>query len=496
MATESGYSNQKKLGPAQYKTIQNVGSDKFGVNTAQMYLFDVTPASIAITNVAIDPTNSNKVWLEIIGHGARSGDVVRFINSANALYGWELEIIEVLDANTLAIHKLPKTLPVIGDQIKVCRWITAKADAEGALTTTSGPVQFILNGSTATVNEDTVTPSNSLALPVKLMGTTGPINITAGDLNVQMTDLGANFDALRIGDGSGKYVGVTPNDEAKTHDADAITQLTSINTKTPALVSGKVPVDTGFTQPLTDAQLRTTPVNVLGPLTNAELRAAPVPTTGPLTNAELRGAAVPVTGPLTDTQLRASAVSIAALQLPATLGQKTAPNSLSVVLASGSAIDATIAGGATEAKQDAQQLNLVDIKNNTAAEVTAVNNMSAKLPATLGTKTAANSMSVTLASDSSALPTTQAAMTASYQEIVNLTTTAQTLTAPVGAKWCKIMADADNSANIRVKMGGAATASSGMRFEPGRSEDYSAVGNISVIAESGTNQKIYFQFGA
>ena len=62
--------------------------------------------------------------------------------------------------------------------------------------------------------------------------------------------------------------------------------------------------------PLTNAELRATPVPVSGGLTNAELRAAPVPVSGGLTNAELRATPVPVSGGLTDTQLRASAVPV------------------------------------------------------------------------------------------------------------------------------------------------------------------------------------------
>lgn len=71
-----------------------------------------------------------------------------------------------------------------------------------------------------------------------------------------------------------------------------------------------VDVDTGLTQPLTDTQLRATPVSVTGPLTDSQLRASPVSVTGPLTNTELRASPVPVSGPLTDTQLRASPVAI------------------------------------------------------------------------------------------------------------------------------------------------------------------------------------------
>ncbi len=90
-------------------------------------------------------------------------------------------------------------------------------------------------------------------------------------------------------------------------------------------ISGSVAV----TGPLTDAELRASPVPVsTGGLTDAQLRATPVPvsgtvSTGGLTDAELRATAVPVsltsttitgsvavTGPLTDAQLRATAVPV------------------------------------------------------------------------------------------------------------------------------------------------------------------------------------------
>jgi len=123
--------------------------------------------------------------------------------------------------------------------------------------------------------------------------------------------------------------------------------LTSIDTKTPALVSGRVPVDgSGVTQPISAATLPlptgaatsanqvtaqasltsidsklTSPLAVTGPLTDTQLRATPVPisgtvSTGGLTDTQLRATPVPVsgtvtaTGPLTDTQLRANPVPV------------------------------------------------------------------------------------------------------------------------------------------------------------------------------------------
>lgn len=93
---------------------------------------------------------------------------------------------------------------------------------------------------------------------------------------------------------------------------------------TPVPVSGTVGLDSATLSaletinvlgPLTDAQLRAAAVPVSGPLTDVQLRAAPVPVsgtvaTGSLTDAQLRASAVAVSGPLTDTQLRAVPVPV------------------------------------------------------------------------------------------------------------------------------------------------------------------------------------------
>lgn len=87
---------------------------------------------------------------------------------------------------------------------------------------TSEPVKFNLDGVPTQVSKDTVTPSNSKALPVELTGASGPINITAGDLNVQLTDQGANPDVTRIGNGT-YQLAITSANAAKV-DGSAVTQ--------------------------------------------------------------------------------------------------------------------------------------------------------------------------------------------------------------------------------------------------------------------------------
>ena len=110
--------------------------------------------------------------------------------------------------------------------------------------------------------------------------------------------------------------------------------------------------------------------------------------------------------------------------------------------------------------------------------------MSAKLPASLGIKTASASLSVAPASDA-VFSIKQKAITGSFAEVTALTTV-QTFTAPANAIGAKIMADDTNAANVRFKQGAAATATSGLQLQAGRSEDLGNGTDISVCAESGT----------
>lgn len=53
------------------------------------------------------------------------------------------------------------------------------------------------------LTKDTVDPNNTVAMPVEIVGSDGAIiNITAGDINVQTSHAGVNYDSMRIGDGT------------------------------------------------------------------------------------------------------------------------------------------------------------------------------------------------------------------------------------------------------------------------------------------------------
>lgn len=114
-------------------------------------------------------------------------------------------------------------------QIVIATATNAKLDTIITEVTPVG-VQYNLNGTLTTVLKDTTTPSNSRPLPVELTGASGPINITAGDLNVQLSDQGANPDVTKIGDGTNR-LGITASSEAKVSDSAARTSLASIDAK-------------------------------------------------------------------------------------------------------------------------------------------------------------------------------------------------------------------------------------------------------------------------
>ncbi len=117
------------------------------------------------------------------------------------------------------------------------------------VTLTTGAIQYSRKSggvtSATTVLEDLDSPTNSRGMPVVIHSIDGaPINITAGDLNVQLSDRGSNPDATRVGDGT-NIMGVNSNLEALVHDAGLLTQSTTTNTNLGAQADSVATTDTG-----------------------------------------------------------------------------------------------------------------------------------------------------------------------------------------------------------------------------------------------------------
>ncbi|KHD88844.1 MAG: hypothetical protein OM95_06930 [Bdellovibrio sp. ArHS] len=376
---------------------------------------------------------------------ARVGDLVRF-EDGNAAF-IEIPIVKV-ETNRFLLSINSGYLPSPGDTFFILRHTTQRVDETGSqiVIAQQGPTQFVLDGNDVEVEEDTANAANNKPLPTKLFDSTNnPINpstiesvndvetaVLAVDTTIQGIDFAtettlASLEAKVLSDTQLRASPVPISASSLPLPTGAATEatLSSIDTKTPALVGGAVPV----TGPLTDAELRATAVPVSGPLTDAELRATPVPVSGPLTDTQLRASAVPVsaatlplpTGAATETTLSAMSA-----KLPATLGQKAMTDSLAVTLSSDQSAIPTKAPVNTNGSQANTSLTA---------------------------------------------------------------TTASTATAPANAVGFIIQAPDTNTDAIRYRIGGTASTTAGMQLQPGRDSGYiPAAANVSVCATtSGTN---------
>jgi hypothetical protein len=172
MATESGYSNQKKKGIAQFKTIHNVGSNSFGEAVASKYLYTIGTGDIGIDAVEEIFGSSGQVefWkLTIPNHGGQVGGIVRMYFESS-LPNFEFEIVSVVDVDNLLILPISESMPIGAlDSCIIYNWVTGISDPQGnpQITINPSPTSFILDTNVVPVNEDTVTPANNVFLPVK-----------------------------------------------------------------------------------------------------------------------------------------------------------------------------------------------------------------------------------------------------------------------------------------------------------------------------------------
>ena len=224
-----GYPTSKKLSnnsedpvKKEFVTIQPVGSNKHALDTMNNGVYE------HVASVAVEAGSTDKI-LKVTGHDYKKGDVVRFLTTANSIEEAEVAILKSVDADNVELAAILSDSLEAGDTVSILRPVLFKLQSDGAMVTSQGPIQFNLNGSAVEVNEDTGTPANNAPLPVKLTGATGDVNITAGDLNVQLSHLGASHDSTRIGDGT-NIMAVNASLEAQVRDDDANTALGTINT--------------------------------------------------------------------------------------------------------------------------------------------------------------------------------------------------------------------------------------------------------------------------
>jgi hypothetical protein len=170
---------------------------------------------------------SDNTVLVKTAHSLRVGDMIRWQTTTNVINEKEVFILEIINANSVRLSCILSADLTAGDTYTVLRPITPTYASNGSLTVTaSSAIQFLLNAVLTSVSEDTVTPANSRPLPVKLMGVAGPINITAGDLHVQLSHTN---DSVSIGDGVDTW-SINGSGEGLVNDSGTHSRLDTVNT--------------------------------------------------------------------------------------------------------------------------------------------------------------------------------------------------------------------------------------------------------------------------
>lgn len=432
MSAPQGWpSQQKKYGNSQFVSVQSTGSTRNALDVV----------SRGVTQVVTDVVEAGSTPNIIVAtaHSAQHGMLIRF---TSGVYSGREFGVYLVTANSIQLYAdlLVSTVPTApspGDTFAILRYVTPAFASDGSIVATSGPLQVNVDGSPQTVNYNTGTPASSIPVPVY---------ITGGGSSSGALDFGASSAAARTAAQIGNATGAAAFGAG---NSSAQTLRTVIATDQSAL-----------------------------PITVAAL---PLPA-----------------GAATETTLAAMSA-----KLPATLGQKVMASSLAVVLASDqAAIPVTVSGVATAANQ-ASELTLIGAVTETApATDTASSGLNGRLqriaqrltsliallPASLGQKTMANSLAVTLASDQSAFPVTSTRVLSPTMGQLTAAVTAQTLTAPANAKGFTIQNSARATSAVRWRESSiAASVTVGFLLEPGQSTSYQdGAASISVFAVDGT----------
>ena len=217
---------------AQHTTISPAGEDKWAHDIAikgTVYAADSDQAEAGSTTLVINAT----------GHTARPNDLIRF--TSGAAINYEAYVHEVT-ANTITLWNEIPVAPAASDDFDILRSVTMTLGQDGSF---SGPVKFVRDGIIEDVTEDTGTPANNIPLPVKLTSVTGDINITANDLNVQLSHSAATPDSVQVGDGT-EIMLVNASGEAQVADDTARTTLASIDGKQTDIRTAVQSIDTDF----------------------------------------------------------------------------------------------------------------------------------------------------------------------------------------------------------------------------------------------------------
>jgi hypothetical protein len=428
----------------EFATVQPIGESRIGLDVLNSGLFYLSQAN----NPEAGTTLRN---ITLTAHGARRGDHIRFTTFAGGT-DFEIAIKEITDVDNFLLEGNLSAIPAVSDVFDILRPVTQRLGTDGA--TLAGPIEIQKGAggvyTSQAITKDTSVIANTVAMPVEIVGVAGTeINVTAGDINVQLSHVTANPDSTQIGDGV-EILQITPAGEANVQVNGGNVADNAADSGSPVKVGARYNLtpqvyadgdrsdlqsDVNGNLKVADINISTTPGTFAEDTANADgqlgyhlltvrqdVIASSTSTDGDYGSVKAStDGAVYVHDSVSRTSLAsiaaedfATEVTLAAINAKfGTLGQKAAAGSAPVVIASDqTAIPITAAslplptGAATEAtlaslagEDFATQTTLAAIAALDFAEETTQAAMSLKLPATLGQKTSALSMAVVLPSD-------------------------------------------------------------------------------------------------
>ena len=381
-----------------HTTVTPAGQNRRALDVNNVGFFEVT-------NGAIVEAGSTDSLIVITGHTAVKGDLIRITSSANGISELEMFVNEIVDANSFKLAGVVSADFAAGDTIDIYRAISPKFEPDGSMSATLTPSPIRINvdtggGPTSTeVLDDQATPANTVPIPVRLYGTSSNINITADELNVQLSHTGGTPDSIQVGNGT-NLMAVNASLEAQVRDDDANTTLTSIDGKDFATETTLASIDGKDFATETTLAAHTAKFGTLGQKTMAG--SAPVVIASDqsaLDVNDISGTVSLPTGASTSALQTTGNTSLASIDSKQT-DIRNSLDTLDNTVNGSNQVEVRLAdlnGAATEA-------TLSSIDGKDFSTETTLSAMSAKLPAALGPQADAGSLSVTYSNDGSGIP--------------------------------------------------------------------------------------------
>lgn len=356
------------------------------------------------------------------------------------------------------------------------------------------------NGVQVPVADSDSDPNDVVAVPVKITDVGGTnVNITAGDINVQTSDMGANFDSMRIGDGTGNYLKVE-SDGSFNANVDQTDTTNAIDAATAELQAIKA----------IDFATETTLQSVLSDLGDIKVIDFAKDTT--LSSLSTKIDSLATSAKQNDLISAIQNITFDTTGLATSSKQDTAYSKLTEIDVELENQTTALGGIDTKITTSNTRLLSIDGKltdaNTKLTEMdNAVDAMSAKLPATLGQKPRATSLAATLSTEDVAILTAMRdalnSMASAGQTLLQVDTgsptavTVVTFTPPVDAKQMQIINNAGENADSIRWVAGAQTPSlaNGALLVPSAQSPLLPAGAIKVISVGETADVSVAWFG-